>query len=618
MFRHSLFLLVLAGLLVVTPCLAQGGYDHFRVSIYTRALVVQQMEDTHWLDSTWQVISSQLEVDKIYLETYRDQHLVDKNTLRNAISFFAEKGVEVAGGITYTIAESNYFQTFCYSTPEKRERAKEIISFTASHFDEVILDDFFFTSCKCERCVAAKGKEGWAEYRLELMTNASKNIIVGPARAANPDVKVVIKYPNWYDHFHELGFNLETQPAIFDGLYTGTETRDAKNSDQHLQPYNGYLVFRYLENLKPGKNGGGWVDTYGSRTFDRYAEQLWLTILAKAPEMTLFDYTQMLMPLRSNLIAPWSYQETSFGYGSFLPLPEKGTMAAVVAHALSVVDHIAGELGEPVGIKSYKPFHSDGEDFLQNYLGMIGIPIDLVKEFPMEGEMIILTEQAAKDPEIVQKIHDRLMAGKDVMITSGLLHALHDRGIREMVNLQYTSRKSMVTGFSIRMRSVEGKEPMLIPQVSYFTNDSWEVISAMDGELGWPFLHRGDYGNADLYMLVIPENFSDLYNLPPEVLNRIREIAAGSMDITLQGPSKVALFPYDNNRIVVESFNDEPVEIHLLMERKPVSVTDLETGAEVEIRIIPEMRFWGRVFNPEKYAIDLTLPPHTFRAFKFE
>ncbi|MDZ7608101.1 MAG: hypothetical protein U5K79_21550 [Cyclobacteriaceae bacterium] len=96
-------------------------------------------------------------------------------------------------------------------------------------------------------------------------------------------MKVIIKYPNWYDHFHEMGFNLNTTHS-FDGVYTGTETRDAVYSEQHLQPYLGYLICRYFHNLFPGKNGGGWVDTGGMKTYDRYAEQLWLTILAKCPK----------------------------------------------------------------------------------------------------------------------------------------------------------------------------------------------------------------------------------------------------------------------------------------------------------------------------------------------
>ena len=100
----------------------------------------------------------------------------------------------------------------------------------------------------------------WTDYRLKLMTDAARDLIINPAKAVNPKVKVIIKYPNWYEHFQGLGFNLETEPNMFDGIYTGTETRDPVYSDQHLQQYESYLIIRYFNNIAPGRNGGGWVD----------------------------------------------------------------------------------------------------------------------------------------------------------------------------------------------------------------------------------------------------------------------------------------------------------------------------------------------------------------------
>jgi hypothetical protein len=411
--RISIFFLV-----IVFACLnvvGQASYKNFKVSLYTRSYEVQKMSDPHWLDSTWQVISSQLKVDKIYLEVHRDMKIVDNKTLQNAKKFFQSKGLEVAGGITFTIDESNYLQTYCYSREEYRKKAQEVIEVAASNFNEVILDDFFFTNCKCESCVKAKGDRSWSDYRLELMTEASKNLIVEPAKKINPKVKVIIKYPNWYDHFHELGFNMETEPKIFDGVYTGTETRDAVYSEQHLQPYLGYLVCRYYNNISDGKNGGGWVDTGGMKYYDRYAEQLWLTILGKVPEITFFDYRQLLYPLRDSWTPTWKDEKTSFDYSTFLPVKKPATVAQIGAHSLNIIDNVAGFLGKPYGIKCYKPYQSSGEDFLENYLGMIGLPIDLVPEFPKDDKIIVLTEHAKKDPQIVEKIKQRLINGKDVI-----------------------------------------------------------------------------------------------------------------------------------------------------------------------------------------------------------
>ncbi len=611
--------LLLLVLFMVPQLNAQNKYNNFEVSVYTRAYEVQKMEDPEWLESTWKTISSQLDVDKIYLETHRDKHIVDKETMQQAIAFFEEHGIEVQGGITYTIDESNDFETYCYTKPGHRKKVQEIMEYTSSFFDEVILDDFFFTSCKCEKCVEAKGDKSWSEYRLELMTEASKNLIIGPAKKVNPDVKVIIKYPNWYEHFHELGFNLETEPALYDGFYTGTETRDAVYSNQHLQPYLSYLVFRYYSNLKPGGNGGGWVDTGGMRYYDRYAEQLWLTIFSKAPEMTLFDYRQMLYPLRDEWQPEWKNQSTSFEYESFLPVKEGETMAKTASQALEIVDRVAGELGKPYGIKTYKPFHSSGEDFLQNYLGMIGLPMDIVPEFPEEDEMILLTEQAKKDPKIVEKIEQRLLNGKDVMITSGLLGALQDRGIRKIVNLEYTDRKSMVSDFLLGREFVEGNTPMLIPQVQYFTNDSWEMISGMDSGLGWPLLHRGSYGNATLYLLVIPENFADLYNLPVAILNKIREtICREALGISLNGPANVSMFLYDNHTLVLHSFNDNEVDVEMVLKEKPNKLIDVDSGKSLKENIKPAEMHWGKVRIAEQYGYTTTLAPHSFKVFRIE
>jgi len=259
-------LLLKMSLCLLACCFAltsvQAKHRNFKVSVYVRAYEVDKMKDTQWLESTWKTISSQLDVDKIYLETHRDLLIVDDATLEKAKNFFLKQGLEVAGGITYTIDESNDFETFCYSDPEHRKIVQNIAEHTAKHFDEFLLDDFFFTSCKSPVEIAAKGNMTWTEYRLKLMNEAGRNLVVGPAKAVNPKVKVIIKYPNWYDHFQGLGFNLEDGPTIFDGVWTGTETRDP-GSDQHLQNYLSYNIMRYFENLRPGYNGGGWVDSGG-------------------------------------------------------------------------------------------------------------------------------------------------------------------------------------------------------------------------------------------------------------------------------------------------------------------------------------------------------------------
>jgi hypothetical protein len=609
--------------LMPMPLLCAGEFGNFRVAVYCRAQQVARMGDLEWLEPLWDNITKQLHVDKVYLETHRDRILVDEESLKTAIRFFRERGVEVSGGITYTIQESNNFQTFCYSDPEQRQEVKRIAEYTARFFDEFILDDFFFTSCKCDLCIEAKGEKSWTGFRLGLMKDAAAGLVINPAKAVNPGVEVVIKYPNWYEHFQGLGFNLEAQPALFDGLYTGNETRN-RDGDQHLQQYHGYSVFRYFENLKPGQNRGGWVDTYGSSPLDRYAEQLWLAMFAKAPEITLFELTAMNMDFNERGRAPWAGTGTSFDFDEMrqpLLLEDGSTfvptkMSRVAGYSLGVVDRVLGELGRPVGIKSYKPYHSTGEDHLQSFLGMIGIPVEMVPEFPEGEEMVLLTESASHDPGIVDKIKGQLKRGKEVTITSGLYKALQGRGIEDIAEMEVTERKAAVKQFRAGWgRPMEIDHEILIPQVTYLTNDSWEVISALDDTNGWPLLHRAGYSQGQLFVLTVPDNFIDLYGLPEGVLNRIRQEVAGSREVVLEGPGEVSLFLYDNGSFVVESFLDETVTVRVVADPGITEVTDIISGEKVAGTIRNAPSFMGRKFGKDACVIEMGIKPHSFRAF---
>jgi hypothetical protein len=610
------------------PSQAQGSYDNFDVAIYSRVYETIQMGDLDWLEQRFDLMQQHVKIDKVYLETHRDTIMVDEQVLLRVKGFFADRGIKTSGGITLTINERNRFETFCYSNPDHRRHVQQVVEFTAKHFDEIILDDFFFTSCKSLGEIAAKGDRSWTEYRLQLLDEVARNVIMGPARAVNPDVTVIVKYPNWYEHFQGLGFNLETGPEIFDRLYTGTETRDATRSAQHLQQYHGYQIFRYLENLKPGHNAGGWVDTGGMTSLDRYAEQLWLTLFAKAPEITLFDFRQMQRPIRESDRGSWQGQGTSLDFeqvvapyrladGSF---NEELTIPRAAGVVFEKIDRFLGELGEPVGVACYKPFHSSGEDFLHNFIGMIGIPIDLRPEFPTEAGTIFLTETAKFDPDIVAKIERQLVDGKNVVITSGLLDALENHGIRDIVELEVTERRAYVDEFTAGFGPpVKSKEKILIPQIRYLTNDSWEQIGAIDGPMGWPLLHDADYANGHLFVLTVPDNPADLYQLPEPVLQPIRRTIMADLDVRVDGPAGVSLFLYDNGTFVVESFLDEPAEVSILAGEEIRILRDLETGEELEAaprQESPAGFGFFRMPDADRSRFSSTIEPHSFRVFR--
>lgn len=569
-------ILTLAVVLAMVPMLFAGNYKSYRVSIYTRAYEVEKMSDPQWLESTWKTISSQMKVDRIYLETHRDTKIVPQSTLDAAKKFFKKHGVEVCGGITYTISESNDFETYCYTKESDRKKVQEIAEYTAKNFDYFILDDFFFVDCKCDSCIEAKGDRSWHEFRLKQMTEAGQNLVVNAAKKVNPDVTVIIKYPNWYDDFQGCGFDLEHGPYVFDGVWTGTETRNP-DGNQHLQNYESYNIITYFDALRPGHNGGGWVDSGGIHMgADRYAEQLWLTMFAKAPEIALFDYRQLIgVSIDPKTKTPWQGQGTSFDWDEMMQ-PRNGvkptTLAKIAGYTLEKVDPVVAQLGKPKGIVSYKAFHTAGDDFLQNYLGMIGLPMEMRPAFPEDQKVVLLTEQAKSDPDLVKKIDAQLHRGGDVVFTTGLLEAIPEK-------LAQFAEVSVIGHVLVNDFGRYGKtdKDILIPQVDYFTNDTWEIISAgrplTGGTSGYPILLRGKYSNGNIYVLTVPDDFSDLYHYPTAALNSIRTILGRDLKARLEAPAYVSIFEYDNDKVIVESFRDEVCSATVVVGDKRIPVT---------------------------------------------
>ena len=622
-------------------------HDEFHVAVYIPVGVVEQMKNPAYLQKSWSDISSQVKVDKVYIETYRSGLVADDVLIDSVKKFFVDHGIEVAGGIAYVgggdnagrignfkstqKVEPGQFISLCYTDPEQRDFVKQIAQLTARHFDEIILDDFFFYNTKTDSDIAAKGTASWTNFRLKTMDDVSRNLVVGAAKAVNPKVKVIIKFPNWHESFQANGYDLDQEPKIFDGIYTGTETRDPVFNDQHLQQYESYEIIRYFDNIAPGRNGGGWVDTYGTRYLDRYAEQLWDTMLAKTPQIMLFQYSDLLRAAQVGDRSAWSSLDTTFKMPDLNKWSANGgtagpaNYAAVAGYSLSEVNAVLGKLGKPIGIASYKPYQSTGEDFLSNYLGMIGIPIEMVPEFPEDAKTVLLTEDAKFDPQIVSKIKAHLEKGGTVVITTGLLKALQGNGPNQIGQIAEIS----TTGNVLNADHYQGffgmgggalPHDILVPEVSFMTNDAWPEVRLTANGNGAPLLFQDHYSKGLFYVLAIPENPNDLYSLPQPVLASLRSHMLRGFPLQFDAPAQVSLFAYDNNSFVTESFLDHPADVTITLPGTGRHIRNLATGQQMTGQAPPPVTtpFGRRMPQPSESQFHITVEPHSFVAFAAE
>jgi hypothetical protein len=249
---------------------------------------------------------------------------------------------------------------------------------------------------------------------------------------------------------------------------------------------------------------------------------------------------------------------------------------------------------------------------------MAGIPMEIVPKFPADDPIVLLTAEAAHDPSIVAKIEGQLRAGKKVVITSGLLRALAQRGIKDIAEIEDTGRVALVRTFQAGWApSTEGRKPILIPQIGYRTNDSWELVSAIDGDNGWPLLHDADYAKGHLYVLTVPENFSDFSEYPEAALNAIRRVITAHLPVQLEAPGKVSLFVYDNRTFIAENFRDEPVAAKVVLSAGGRAIQDIASGETVAATERSSPVRPGQPPAISKVAA-FDLPPHSFRAFRIQ
>ena len=580
-------------------------YKNFKATAYVHAEYLYQtaLED---VDRGIHYFQQYIPLKKVYLETHRGLYDVPKDKMTQIIEKFKNAGIEVSGGITSTITipgheKNSVFDVFCFTDPVYREKYLEIVKDTASQFDEIILDDFFFTACRCEMCIKEKGRKTWAQFRLDQMEEFAKEI-VGYAKKINPKCRFVIKYPNWYESYQECGYNPEKQKDIFDAIYTGTESRDPRYSQQHLQRYLSYSLVRLMENIAPGRKGGGWVDQGGSwDNLNVWLEQFYLTALAGAKELMMFNFHELI------------------GSPALPPLGQQ----------LYRFDQFLSEAGNPIGTVVYEPYNGTGDDQLMNYLGMIGLPLEPKPEFDQDAPAMLLTASSACDNQVIPKLEYYIRAGGTAIITTGFLRATYDRGIQEMTSVRLTGRK--VSGKEYWLDSYylnhkdycSASENIGIDILEYKTNASWCEIALVSGDCNFPVLVDEFYGDGHLYVLNIPDNFSDLYYLPEKVVANIGKVFSKDQRVYLSAEPKHNLFPYDNDVFAVASYRPHEEDLDIIVRGEDVTgIQDLESGEMFSISragLRPVKRFDSAKTTDECQENVITVPVTNgaFRFFRF-
>ncbi len=417
-------------------------------------------------------------VTHVFIESYRDGYTADRKTLKVARDTFKKEGFEVSGCVTTTgigKASTGWRGISCYTDLPTQEILQKIFEYTAAIFDEIMIDDFLFSDCQCQECVKARGDKSWADYHCELMNRMARDRVLGPAKKVNPNVRIIIKYPQWYDDFHNRGYDVIQQTADYDRIWVGTETRDYDSArwGRKVQ-YEAYYIMRWLGEIGGEKTGGGWFDPFGT-TENTYVEQARQTVLADAKEMLLFCYGALLRDT-----GPANVEK----------------LRAEIPGLFELAKRVRNK---PIkGILAPKPPNSDadGEQYVFDFVGMLGLPLAPTAKIDAGARAAFFTVHALKDSQFSSKLKTMLNAKKPVLITDGLAKQLSDINLKD--------------------------ENVTILQVK---GDPHRLLKLTRAELG-----------------------------------SIRNKLLAPLGMKFDAPNKVGLYLIGENCLIVENFNDGPID----------------------------------------------------------
>ena len=541
----------LAGMLVAgvmgtrAPDAADGGgrprWQNIRTSLFFTSGDVEALLTSPDQRRATLAYFAPLRLSKVYLEgSLRDAG--EGARLREIAQALRGEGLEVSAAVV----PAGRRGPFCYNDADDMATLEGRVRELAQVLDEIIVDDWLFTTCTCARCLAGRGDLSWADYRSRLLAEKSQRHLIDVAKRTNPRARVIIKYPNWYEGHRQHGYDVAAETPLFDAVSVGIETRQRASHDQHIPIYSGYVFQRWIGGHAGRKWQSAWLDNFRMQgAANDYVAQAWQAVLAQAPEILFWCAGQLDAKNPSSDVYPQLVAR----------MPE--------------LDRLAGMLGgSPRGIPIHLPLGSVGEYNVFGYLGMIGLPMAPVTRFPDDAATPIFTRHSLAEPDLAPKLFERIKSGKDIFVTWRLLRHLGESELGRILSVLGQDGTVSSATFRIQegtwdFKTVEAARPFTFPRVELTT---WPYVRDValvreDGDFG--VLLRAPYLDGQMHVLNLPDNSYDLLRLPEAVLDAIRRPFSKDLGVHLTGPGGVALYLFGERQYVLYNMNDADAAVSL-------------------------------------------------------
>lgn len=553
------------GVIEIAPCLGialvvcrlalgQAAPAPFKWCVYTTNGSVQKLAHDDAAMAKAQESLKALRVSKVYVEFFRES-IVPNEDIKKVTEEFSKAGFEVAGGIATLpgdnigVKETGKLGWFNWQAQKTREDLAKIVANAAPLYHEIIVDDFFCTADMSEESVAAKGDLPWSNYRRALLLQSAQECIVVPAKTANPTITTIMKFPQWYDRFHEFGYDVPAESAMFDRIWIGTETRGPSTVRYGFtQQYQGFVNFRWIASIAGDKTAGAWFD-HGDCDANDFVDQAYQSVLAGAREIMLF-----------------AYSDIEHGHPGQDLLKKEQDKLAQLSDAVQKT---------PVtGVVGYKPPNSDaGPDlFIMDYIGMLGVPLVPTSRPPVGARVVFLPTQAASDPGAGIFVRNAIDARSTIVMTTGFLATAPLRDdLARFAGLRGSITLSPMRAGAMRIAGEDHAIPHGLDLAANLALGTAKPLLMADvGGKKVPFFTVNETGGAKIYVLntrtfsqadydavgevLLPPRPLGILELPQAAVDKIREAFTTPLGYKMEAPARVTLQPLGATQFVIQNY----------------------------------------------------------------
>ena len=504
-------------------------------------------------------------IPRIYLETFRDGVQPSRAMVAGAKGRLQDAGFEVAAAVCTTCygEPGTALTEFpCLTKDGSRKALEDIFTFAASLFDTILIDEYIWSHCQCDRCREEKGDRAWIDFRCDQIRQVVRDHVVAPSRKVRPDVRLAYKFPGMYEQYAHQGQDIDSILEEVDGIWVGAEVGPFRECPQNMLrtqgPYRAFFLTQWMNEMAGERLRGSWIMPLEDT--GHLLDVTYQTVLGAPRELVLHPYGG---------ISPKYYWGLRGGEGQF---PTILRDSAALNRLIKIVKENRAR-----GLVAARPNRVEPWDLgkaydanVFDYIGQVGIPLRPTRDFPEDAEGFFLSLHTRSLPEYEEKMEEIRSSDVPVLVTDGLAATL-DKAFVDKPNV-------FVIQSSVPIPCVFDYRGFTFPY------DLDNRLSPLRGDEAWEAL-KEDYGwDVSMKYTGDPQMAAKVFGMPPAIheltkqrLRETGETLAGTdlpleelrtellrpFGIAFRGPILVSVQPFGEDYVVLHNFNRHPVTVWL-------------------------------------------------------